>query len=611
MALPLPRVLAVLAAVAVAVAGWHVMWFVCDDAYIIFRYVHNLYVGHGLVWNPEPFLPVEGYNGILWVLMLWAAWVITGLEPPVTANWLSLGCGIATLGWIAVALERWVVPERLQRGRTAIVLLCLLTVAGNRTFATWLCSGLDAALLQLWLVGWVLTAAQTRGPATTRRLLAVATLAVLATLSRPEGMLCVAATAAWGLLEAVRQRQAARLLGLLPLLAVGAHLLWRRARYGEWLPNTYYAKSIGFWPEAGWRYFASFVVEVGLWVWLFAAAAYVLAMAWRRAPAPCAPGPLAGIGVAGALAGYYTLYMGGDHFEYRPLVPLLPLCAVSLPVLAGACGLRLGGALALQALLLAAGTFGWFHHAQTCNDPPGAFRALAPQAPAVLRPVVREFDRWQAWLRLRAIGMPQSSHRHLTEFLLATLPPRQHDPAGFASLPMVKAAAVGIVGWNLPDIAVIDEHGLNDWVIARHPVEYGRSLDLPPAALEVAFQERDQDRGATLDAQELQAALAHFQPAYGEKPDEARSVVEAALALLDRDGDRALDRAEFARIAEVFAVPRRIAHERKAPPGYIEALRPNVELWYREVRRTERQPPLLPADLRAIERQWRGRMRAR
>ena len=41
---------------------WWQTWFLCDDAFIAFRYVGNAHDGHGLVWNPAPFAPVEGYS---------------------------------------------------------------------------------------------------------------------------------------------------------------------------------------------------------------------------------------------------------------------------------------------------------------------------------------------------------------------------------------------------------------------------------------------------------------------------------------------------------------------------------------------------------------------
>ena len=60
------------AAVLVACAGWQLMWFLTDDAYISFRYLSNALRGYGLVWNPPPFQPVEGY--------------ISALEQPPGAN---------------------------------------------------------------------------------------------------------------------------------------------------------------------------------------------------------------------------------------------------------------------------------------------------------------------------------------------------------------------------------------------------------------------------------------------------------------------------------------------------------------------------------------------
>ena len=46
----------------------HVAWFLCDDAFISFRYARNLLKGHGLVFNPGEY--VEGYSNFLWTLEL-------------------------------------------------------------------------------------------------------------------------------------------------------------------------------------------------------------------------------------------------------------------------------------------------------------------------------------------------------------------------------------------------------------------------------------------------------------------------------------------------------------------------------------------------------------
>ncbi len=49
------------------------------------------------VWNPPPFMPVEGYTSFLWVAILDFFWRITGLTPPQSSNWLSLIFSYLTL----------------------------------------------------------------------------------------------------------------------------------------------------------------------------------------------------------------------------------------------------------------------------------------------------------------------------------------------------------------------------------------------------------------------------------------------------------------------------------------------------------------------------------
>ena len=70
-------VLLVLAGGAALVAGWQLFWFLTDDAFIAFRYVSNSQFGRGYVWNPPPFLPVEGYTSFLWVALLDGVWRLT------------------------------------------------------------------------------------------------------------------------------------------------------------------------------------------------------------------------------------------------------------------------------------------------------------------------------------------------------------------------------------------------------------------------------------------------------------------------------------------------------------------------------------------------------
>ena len=62
-------------------------WFICDDAFISFRYVRNFIDGYGLAFNEGEF--VEGYSNFLWVLELAAIWKFLGIRPEGASLFLS------------------------------------------------------------------------------------------------------------------------------------------------------------------------------------------------------------------------------------------------------------------------------------------------------------------------------------------------------------------------------------------------------------------------------------------------------------------------------------------------------------------------------------------
>jgi arabinofuranosyltransferase len=480
-----PLLVIALVTAALVFAGYRVFFFLTDDAFIAFRYISNSALGHGLVWNPPPFQPVEGYTSWLWIALLSLIWQVAGIAPPGVSNVLSFAFGCATLVVVYKMVARMALPPGLANFRLALLALVLLGTATNRTFLTWLSSGLETALFNFAFTLWLYYALAPPDRRGSRWTLALCTAATLAALTRPDGMLIVAGSAALLAVDGYArrgppERTLRELVWALPVLAVPAHLLWRRATYSEWLPNTYFAKYVEPWPEAGWRYAASFVLEYAIWVW-FALVA-IWGIAWLRRQGR--EGPRTGdaghgdawIGVAIVIlhAGYYTFVIGGDHFEYRVYSHLVPLFFVSSAWLVARLDLRPRAACAVLGLfLLASWPLPWVHYFETraLETPADTFQMVRPVAtrfPRFLRSYPRAFDALQAWLIGHAVCVRHQEHKVFYTTVAALLPSRAEGARiAWQGRPVHASPSVGLLGWRLPHVAMIDLLGLNDYVVAR------------------------------------------------------------------------------------------------------------------------------------------------
>ncbi|MFN9304883.1 MAG: hypothetical protein ACK6DT_02300 [Planctomycetota bacterium] len=599
-------------ALGAAWGGWQLA-FLCDDAYIHFRYASNLYEGRGIVWNDAPFAPVEG-AGFLWVIVLAAIWGLTGVAPPDAANPFSLGCGLAQFALLAFAADR--LRDRDGRRLPAVVgLAALLAVAGNRTVLQWWSGGLDTPLANVFGVWWALHAFRAAGAPTARWLAVWSLAAALGALTRPDGLPAVAATAAVGGWCWLCGRLALRavLAGLSPLLLVVALTVWRQLYYGDWLPNTYYAKVVSSWPDAGWRYLGCFALENGAWLWPLVALPW-LAAALRRGPAPALRALLAhapataAVGVVGFNAAYYCFKVGGDHFEYRVLSQLATLGTLAVVAMAARLGRGVALPLATAGALLLAGGAGWFHLACTSASRAEGIAAVTPRAPAIVRPLTRWFDRQQIWLFLRFIGLRCNHHAARLQSIAPRFPARVRHPDAATSLPIRAESAVGLPGWMLPDVALIDVYGLNDWVVARTPVR--PHADVDPAVVAKAVRDSDHDGDGWLAKEELRYALAIV---FGMRPDELYGMFLLRLfwSIYRDDGSERVTLAEAAQIGGTISFARRMAHERMPPPGYVEAFEPNVDVGPDgAVLVQPRATPMTAARIRAIEAEWRDKVRS-
>ena len=166
--------------------GWKLYWFLTDDAYISFRYVSNWDLGHGLVWNPPPFRPVEGYTNFLWIVLLYGVWQVLDVAPPAAANYLALCFALCSLYITAQMLLRLPWSPRLRPYRLFFLALLLLAVVTNRTFLAWSSSGLETALFGCTVLAWTWACAFV-APSHRRWPLVISAAAAGIYLTRPDG----------------------------------------------------------------------------------------------------------------------------------------------------------------------------------------------------------------------------------------------------------------------------------------------------------------------------------------------------------------------------------------------------------------------------------------
>ena len=207
-----------------------------DDAYILYRYADNLAAGYGMTFNPGE--RVEGVSCLLWTLVL-VPFSLSGLPLPWVTPVLSAASGVA------VVLLVPGLSARARGGTDADVdgwdLAAAGLLAAHPSFAYWSVGALETVPYTLLLV---LAARDHLRERSTGQGVRSAVWLGLATLTRPEAPLLAAAFALDRVLDD-------RLGRLRPLLNWGAIIgacmvsliLFRLVYFGDWLPNTYYAKT--------------------------------------------------------------------------------------------------------------------------------------------------------------------------------------------------------------------------------------------------------------------------------------------------------------------------------------------------------------------------------
>jgi arabinofuranosyltransferase len=343
------------AAVLFGVSHIGYLSFLCDDAFISFRCADHLASGQGAVFNPGE--RVESYTNFLWVVILAGGrWV--GIPPDALAAPLGASIAILTLAGLAVHLVR--------RGKNPVPFVFL--IAGCSAWAAWSTGGLETSLFtSLVTLAFFATLTETGPRQAGRRLALSSVLLLLATLTRPDGLLIAASIGLFLLPQVV-----GKTITLRALLAwaagwcvpLGLYLLWRHSYYLHWWPSPAGLKMPGLeMLSSGLAYLKDALLRLHLYMPL---AVLVVHVARFRGRALRQERTL----LAAALVIPYLTFValaGGDFMDqFRLVLPVLPalfwvVSASSLELWAGAgMGLR-GGLLALLVIWLGLNGLGSHH----------------------------------------------------------------------------------------------------------------------------------------------------------------------------------------------------------------------------------------------------------
>lgn len=414
-----------------ALLAWYHRW-MADDAFISFRYAENFVRGFGLVWNHGEY--VEGYTNFLWTMMMSAVIALRG-NPAVYSQYIGIVFFLVSL------ILTYRISIGIFRSNTvAFIIMILLGL--NYSFNAFATGGLESSMqTALFLtLAYLCTRTFLTSNWSLKTTLGISLIVSVAVLTRLDSVIfCI------GLIVPVyffaRKTTILNknitghfiLFGIPLILILGAWFIWKLSYYGDILPNTFYTKvATPTSARHGAFYLYFFFIEYLLLIfpiwWMFRIKAFfnsgnriliilfIAMTAWLS----------------------YIVYIGGDHIEFRFLVPVIPFLFIIIGWLIFSTVRRMVIRLFFIALILA----GTIYHELTYKDSADPDSGIAPLH-QFDEEFTREFGEWS-----RAGRSLKTAFNGDDRIWIAT--------SGAGAIPYYS---------NLP---TIDMLGLTDRWIARH-----------------------------------------------------------------------------------------------------------------------------------------------
>jgi hypothetical protein len=216
---------------------------ICDDAFISFRYAKNLFDGLGLVYNAGE--RVEGFTNFLWTIFISFGMLIR-IDP------MRFVQAVGILSYLALIVYAYFFGKKIKESLFiddvntyfSFTSLALALHPHSQIYAT---GGLETTFFSLLnFAGFYYIYKATR----VRHLLLGNSFLVLSMMTRPDGFIFYLSAFIYSILfkfskENLNNKFIRHCVGQLPfLLLFLPYWIWRWDYFGWFFPNTFYAKSI-------------------------------------------------------------------------------------------------------------------------------------------------------------------------------------------------------------------------------------------------------------------------------------------------------------------------------------------------------------------------------
>lgn len=202
----------------------------CDDAYIFYVYVKNLLAGNGLTYNGTV---VWGFTSILWITVLSLAGLL-GIPIHVGGELLS-----TVSGWFALGATYFLGRNFGLTRKYALIPVILLAATGDFIFYS--AVGLEQVLFS-GLIAVSTAFIVSERYKTNSGMVSTACIISAMILTRPEGFL-IAILLLLVMLKKQKSLFSPFICGLLTICFIAPIFIALQFYFGDWLPNTFYAKS--------------------------------------------------------------------------------------------------------------------------------------------------------------------------------------------------------------------------------------------------------------------------------------------------------------------------------------------------------------------------------